>query len=363
MRIWFNFVPQEDGHESNVNFFRLISVSRVGLVCLDLERGTAKGKADQAGPGIGSLCEFLDLGSGRTANAALQYARRDELAFYRKEYPEKYEFGSPYAIEILYRFSQYFGWAQRNYRYGPYTNDPRVIELIRMIGETFENRSKYSGDASRFTLDERVSLGGAVVRRIGDVTALIPTFESITLFQFQEEMSDKSNKHTPLYQSRAVRSTLAAIDRADRPEALEGCERLAVLQNLLVDLLTYLEGVEGFRVSIGARKRARLRGSSAHALPAVETLATVLHQTRGRIRMGIPRLRWDEAYADRLQSLLETVDDIRSIRISAGTASVVINFSPEIPEIEFAGSWQKLSKRFFFGRVRFERILPGRVTL
>ncbi len=35
----------------------------------------------------------------------------DELAFYKKEYPEQYEFGSPYAIEILYRLSQYFGWA------------------------------------------------------------------------------------------------------------------------------------------------------------------------------------------------------------------------------------------------------------
>src|SRR5208283_224955 len=31
----------------------------------------------------------------------------DELAFYKKEYPEEYEFGSPYAIEILYRFSQF----------------------------------------------------------------------------------------------------------------------------------------------------------------------------------------------------------------------------------------------------------------
>ena len=271
----------------------------------------------------------------------------DELAFYKKEYPEQYEFGSPYAIEILYRFSQYFGWAQRNYRYGPYTNDPRVIELVRMIGETFENRSKFSGDAFRFTIDERVSLGGAVVRRTGDVTALIPTFESITLFEFQEEMSDKSSKHTPLYQSRAVRSTLAAIDRADRPEALEGFERLAVLQNLLVDLLTYLEGMEGFRVSIGARKRARLRGSSAQALPAVATVATVLHQTRGRIRMGIPRLRWDEAYANRLQSLLESVDNVRSIRISVSTASVVINFSPEIPEMEFARKLEKTIEEGF----------------
>jgi hypothetical protein len=265
----------------------------------------------------------------------------DELAFYKKEYPEKYEFGSPYAIEILYRFSQYFGWAQRNYRYGPYTNDPRVIELVRRMGETFENRSRYSGDAFRFTIDERVSLGGAVVRGAGDLTALIPTFESITLFQFQEEMSDKSSKHTALYQSRAVRSTLAAIDSADRPEALEGFERLAVLQNLLVDLLTYLESMEGFRVSIRARRRARLGGSSAQVLPAVPTVATVLHQTPGRIRMGIPRLRWDEAYASRLQSLLESVDNVGSIRISVSAASVVINFSPEIPEMEFA---RKLGK-------------------
>ncbi len=265
----------------------------------------------------------------------------NELAFYKKEYPEEYEFGSPYAIEILYRFSQYFGWAQCNYRYGAYTNDPRVIELVRMIGETFENRSKFSGDAFRFTIDERVSLGGAVVRRAGDLTSLIPTFESITLFQFQEELSDKSSKHTPLYQSKPVRSTLAAIDRAYRPEVLEGFERLAVLQNLLVDLLTYLEGMEGFRVSIGARKRARLGGSSTHALPAVSTVATVLRQTRGRIRMGIPRLRWDEAYANSLQSLLESVDNVRSIRISVSAASVVINFSPEIPEMEFA---RKLGK-------------------
>jgi len=271
----------------------------------------------------------------------------NELAFYRKEYPEEYEFGSPYAIEILYRFSQYFGWAQCNYRYGPYTNDPRVIELVRMIGETFENRSKFSGDAFRFTIDERVSLGGAVVRREGDLTALIPTFESITLFQFQEEMIDKSSKHAPLFQSRAVRSTLAAIDRADRPEVLEGFERLAVLQNLLVDLLTYLEGMEGFRVSIGSRRRARLRGSSAQALPSAATLATVLHHTRGRIRMGIPRLGWDESYANRLQYLLESVNNVSSIRISVIAASVVINFSPEIPEMEFARKLEKTIEEGF----------------
>src|SRR5208337_4236255 len=265
----------------------------------------------------------------------------DELAFYKKQYPEQYEFGSPYAIEILYRLSQFLGWAQRNFRYGPYTNDPRAIELHRQIVENFEDRSKFPGDPFRFTIDEIVSLGGAVVKRIGDVTALRPTFESITFFEFQQEMNDESSKHVPLFQSRAVRSTLAAIDRADCAETLEGCARLAVLQNLLVDLLTYLEGMEGFRVAIGARRKARLRGSSSQFLPAGRTVAKVLHQTPGRIRLGVPRLKLDDTYANRLQCLLESVDNIRSIRISVSAASVVVHFSPEIPEMEFARKLEK----------------------
>jgi hypothetical protein len=175
-----------------------------------------------------------------------------------------------------------------------------------------------------------------VVRRTGDATALIPTFESVTLFELQQEMNDKSSKRTPLYQSKAVRSTLAAIDRADRPDALEGVERLAVLQNLFVDLLTYLEGMEGFRVSIGGRRRARLRGSSAQLLSGAATLAAVIHQTPGRVRMRVPRLLSDDTYADSLQSLLESVDSVRNVRISVSAASVVVSFSPEVPGIEFA---------------------------
>ena len=170
----------------------------------------------------------------------------DELVCYKKEYPNQYKFGSPAAIEILYRLSQYFGWAHHNFRYGPYTKDPGVIELIRKIGETFESRSHFPGDAFRFSIDERSSLGDAVVRRIGEATAVLPVFESIPLFQFEEEIKDKQNRHAPLYQSDAVRRTLTAIDSADRAEALEGHERLAVLQNLLVDLLAYLENKKGF---------------------------------------------------------------------------------------------------------------------
>jgi len=260
----------------------------------------------------------------------------DELAFYKKEYPDEYEFGSPAAVEILYRLSQYFGWGHQIMRYGPYTKDPGVIELIRKIGETFESRSKFSGDAFRFSIDERSSLGVVVVRRVGDVTAYHPVFESMPLFQFEEELGNEQSKHAPLYQSKAIRCTLGAIDRADQAEALEGHERLAVLQNLLVDLLSYLESKEGFRVSLGELRKTRLRGAYAVVSPTQSNIARILHQTRGRIRLGVARLKTNKAYANRLQTLLESVENVGSVRISIGAASVIITYSTDISEVEFA---------------------------
>lgn len=260
----------------------------------------------------------------------------DELAFYKKEYPDQYESASQAAIEILYRLSQYFGWAHYIFRYGPYTKDPRVIELIRKIGETFESRSHFPGNAFRFSIDDRNSLGDAVVRRIGEVTAILPLFESIPFFQFEEEISDKQNKHAPLYQSKAVRCTLAAIDSADRTEVLEGHERLAVLQNLLVDLLTYLENKEGFRVSIGGRSKASLNGAYCGST-SQSNVARIVHQSRGRIRLVVPRLKTDPAFQKLLQSLVASLENVRSTRISIGAASVIITFRTDIPQAEFAG--------------------------
>ena len=261
---------------------------------------------------------------------------KDDLAYYKQEYPEHYEFGSPFAVEILYRLSKYCGWGVRNYRYGPYTNDSVVIDLVRKIGEAFESRSHFPGDAFRFSYEERVALGGTVVRRTGDTINSIPIFESITLFQYLEEMINKSDKHRQLYQSRAVRRTLAAIDRVDQAEELEGVERLAVLQNLLVDLVNYLESREGFSVSPGKRRKARLRGIVAEALSAQAAEATVVHQVPGRIRIRVPRLKMDDTYPARLQSVLESVDNIRNFWINVTAASVVIEFNPEIPGMEFA---------------------------
>ena len=260
----------------------------------------------------------------------------DDLAFFKKEYPKQQELGSPFAVEILYRLSKFFGWTYRIFRYGPYTNDPVVIELVRKISETLESHTRFSGDAFRFTYEERVALGEAVVRRTGDMIGSIPVFESITVFQFWGEMSDKSGKYTQLYQSKSVRRTLAAIDKADQVEALEGVERLAALQNHVVDLLAYLESMEGFSVSPGKRRKVRLRGTVAQALPALAADATVVHQTPGRIRIRVPRLKTDDTFAPRLQSLLESMDNVRNIYINVSAASVVISFSPEIPEMEFA---------------------------
>jgi hypothetical protein len=260
----------------------------------------------------------------------------DDLAFYRQDYPKLDDHGSPFAMEILYRLSKFFGWTYRIFRYGPYTNDAVAIEQVRKISDALESYTKFSGDAFRFTYEERVALGEAVVRRTGDMIGSLPVYESITVFQYWEEVRDKSDKCNTVFQGKAFCRTLAAIDQADRVDEMEGVERLVVLQNHLVDLLAYLEDMEGFSVSPEKRRKARLRGASAEALRALATDATVVHQTPGRIRIRVPRLRTDEKYAPGLQSLLESMADTGDIRINATVASVVISFSPEIPETEFA---------------------------
>jgi hypothetical protein len=261
---------------------------------------------------------------------------KDDLAFFKKEYPKQDEHDFPIALEILYRLSKFFGWTYRIFRYGPYTNDPVVIEQVRKISEALESHTRFTGDAFRFTYEERVALGDAVVRRTGDMIGAIPVYESITVFQFWEEICNKSAKRSLVFQSRAFRRTLDAIDKADRIKDLEGAERLAVLQNRLVDLLAYLEGMEGFTVSPGRRRKVRLTGESAKALAAPATPAALVHQTPGRIRLRVPRLKTDERYASRLQTLMESVNNVWSIRINIEAASVVISFSPEIPDAEFA---------------------------
>jgi len=266
----------------------------------------------------------------------------DELAFYKREYPGHYEFASPAAIEVLHYMGVYFGWAVSIYRYGPYTRDSQMIALTRKIAEAWENRRRFPGVAFRFSMDDRAALGNAVLRRIGEDADALPVFEAVPLYQFEADINDSNSKHAAsLYHSRAVQATVAAIDSADNAESLEGHERLAVLQNLLVDLLAYLESQEGFRVSFGERKKARVKGvqyaptgrTGDEPLPVD---AAIIHQIPGRIRVGVPRIKTDRDFADRLQSRLQSVENVQSVRMSTAAASVVISFSPEIPGSEFA---------------------------
>jgi len=265
----------------------------------------------------------------------------DDLGFNKKEHLEQHESRSPLALEILYHLGLFFGWGRQTFRYGPYTNDPIVIGLTRKIGDVCESRTNFPGDAFRFTIEERIALGEALVRRTGEATGVIPSFDSLTLFQFQADISDKSSQHNRLYQSKAVRHTMAAVDAAHRPGTLEGRERLAVLQNLMVELINYLEGMEGFSLAVGKRRRVPLRGTLAKNLAAPPTEAAVVHQIPGRIRMRVPRLRTDETYAPLLQALLESIDSVSTACINAAAASVVINFNPEMPLLEFAGKLLK----------------------
>jgi len=260
----------------------------------------------------------------------------DALAVYRKENPDAYEFASPLAIKILYRLSLYFGWSSSVFRFGPYTKDPKVIEFVRKIGHIFGTRKEFPGDAFRFSYDERVSLGHSVVRLLSESAAERPLFESMTFYQFEEEIQKEKNTNGPLYRSKSVRRTIAAIDEADRPEVLEGHERLAVLQNIMVDLLDYFEKMEGFRVSVGDRRKIALEagyiGNAGIQLEAVE----IVHQSRGRIRLRIPRLRTDAAYGTKLYSLLKSAEGVLNIRINPAASSFVISYDADLSSSDFA---------------------------
>lgn len=274
----------------------------------------------------------------------------DELAEYKKEYREQSEPGSAPAVEFLHCLGQYLGWAHRTFRYGPYTNDAQLITLIRRINHTFESSGVFPGQAFRLTLDERVSLGTALVRRVGESDPTHPEFETIPFYQFLDEFTNEANRHAALYQSNAIRRVLAAIDGADSAQALEGHERLAVLQNLLVDLLSYLESKEGFRVALGERKRVPVPGHCVWELaeeanvepPAAKVGdgsgagATIVHRSPGRLRLRVPRVKDDESYAGHLQTVLGGVEKVSGVRITASAASVVVYSAAEVPAAALA---------------------------
>jgi hypothetical protein len=161
---------------------------------------------------------------------------------------------------------------------------------------------------------------------------------NITRFKFEEEIVDERSEWGALFRSEHVRCTMESIDRAIRGEPLEGRERLAVLQNLLLDLLSYLEKKEGFRISFGERGRATIEGRHADIISLDNQDIRILHQMPGRIRLGIPRLHGDAIYASRLEMLLQKLDHVKTVRINVDAACVVIEFSDNVKLPEFVNA-------------------------
>ncbi|MDB9426335.1 hypothetical protein PN437_15815 [Microcystis aeruginosa CS-564/01] len=251
---------------------------------------------------------------------------QQELEFFKREYPETDEIGSPEALELLYVLVKFFGWYWYVYRYGPYTRDKKAIELISKIIRTFANREDFAGDTFYFSFSEQRSLGQTFVKVFGQAESIYPELEAISLYQFATELRDDIQKDRPMYQN--VIKTIQVIDSAERVEQLQGCDRLIAVHNDLVDLLSYLEAQEGFCISPKVRQKIQ----SPASLP---TDTEIIHAIAGRVRLRIPRLRQDLSYAERLRQCLQSLAGVQEIQINPDAASVAISYAPTLSEATF----------------------------
>lgn len=65
--------------------------------------------------------------------------------------------------------------------------------------------------------------------------------------------------------------------------------------------------------------------------PSAPVEYSVIHVTPGRVRVRIPRLRYDLEYGDRLQNLLEAQANVTGVRIKHAAASLVVTYTPTSP--------------------------------
>jgi hypothetical protein len=66
--------------------------------------------------------------------------------------------------------------------------------------------------------------------------------------------------------------------------------------------------------------------SNGTAAPAQEEDYTILHSVPGRIRLRIPRLHTEAAFAKRLEKLLLTQDIVLGVRLNRAASSIAIRY-------------------------------------
>ncbi len=187
------------------------------------------------------------LASEQLQSRVFNILDHDGLVALRRNYPDD---GA--AADTLFLIAQYFGWERVVYRYGPYTHDKELIRLTQAIRASLATDRIPCG-AFCFFRTEQQALGEMVMHRSpGEKGA---EFETMGFYKFKAALDDASG---PLSKSVFVQRTLKAISDAGTSEDLEGSERLAILQNGLVDVLEYIESKEQSSLSPGKRKRVGL---------------------------------------------------------------------------------------------------------
>ncbi len=175
------------------------------------------------------------------------------LSALRERYPD-----GTYAEETIYLLCRYFGWLAAVNRYGPYTSDPVVIRLATAVRRTLAHSDKDRPVGPfNFFLTEQKAIGKMIMhRKKGEFGHELDT---ISLYEFKESL-----KLPPLCDSFALNQSLETLRNARELQDIEGRERLAEVQNHLVDLLQYVETKEGYSLFPGKRAKCSRYKKLAH---------------------------------------------------------------------------------------------------
>jgi Heavy metal associated domain 2 len=273
------------------------------------------------------------------ATEALQYRLRDllyEESALRKSNLSRADSGflSSLTLETLYRFALYFGWENYLFRYSPYNNDPRSIELSRKVVASLIDIENFPDLAFQFTLSEQLSLGQLVVKPVHSFDGeFLSSVQAIDLYRFEEKLRNSQENNSPLFQSPGVRSAIAALEKFSDGGPLDGRKRLETVLVTLVELLEYLEKEEGFSVAV--QNRLSLSGASLQHSP--EQAIAVVHKTAGRIRLRVPRTKFDDNYADRLCDRVLSLAGVTAASVNRTSASLIVHYtafpSRQTPEV------------------------------
>jgi hypothetical protein len=189
----------------------------------------------------------------------------------RQRYPD----GS-YAEETLYLIVRYFGWLATVMRYSPFPQDLELIHCTEAVRDAFAS-SKYPVGPFTFFSPEQKALGKIVMQRFRGQHGI--ELDTIAFYDFKDRLNSP-----PLCESNSLNQSLEALRKAKNAESLKGRERLARVQNHLVNLLTDQEDKLGFSLFAGERKKCSLLPGEV-SRPCAESVSPK-GQKRGRRKKG-----------------------------------------------------------------------------